>query len=257
MSFCSATANIATDAQMNSGYPPNKSIMPASGSLGIDARDATTGRILPPKLNTIYDGLVASGRLVSGSQFKTQLDTIRSKQDDATKAKGRDQVQKLLDELPNKELQTMRDLKDEYCFTFVRYKYALNQMFTNLTAGSTAGTLSADKQATIQRYLGKSKEYNVKLNDLIQVSNFLASKRASDSSEQSDKVNALNTEITSTFDTLKQHQQILSSENATADLRKRMTEFSEEKNRSANNLLQLYGVLNIVAIGLLLYIYRS
>ena len=106
-------------------------------------------------------------------------------------------------------------------------------------------------------YLGKSKEYNVKLNDLIQVSNFLASKRASDSSEQSDKVNALNTEITSTFDTLKQHQQILSSENATADLRKRMTEFSEEKNRSANNLLQLYGVLNIVAIGLLLYIYRS
>jgi capsule polysaccharide export protein KpsE/RkpR len=126
-----------------------------------------------------------------------------------------------------------------------------------LTAGSTAGTLSADKQATIQMYLGKSKEYNVKLNDLIQVSNFLASKRASDSSEQSDKVNALNTEITSTFDTLKQHQQILSSENATADLRKRMTEFSEEKNRSANNLLQLYGVLNIVAIGLLLYIYRS
>jgi capsule polysaccharide export protein KpsE/RkpR len=130
-------------------------------------------------------------------------------------------------------------------------------MFTNLTAGSTAGTLTADKQATIQMYLGKSKEYNVKLNDLIQVSNFLASKRASDSSEQSDKVNALNTEITSTFDTLKQHQQILSSENATADLRQRMTEFSEEKNRSANNLLQLYGVLNIVAIGLLLYIYRS
>jgi hypothetical protein len=120
MSFCSATANIATDAQLNIGYPPNKSIMPASGSLGIDARDATTGRILPPKLNTIYDSLVASGRLVSGSQFKTQLDTIRSKQDDSTKAKGRDQVQKLLDELPNKELQTMRDLKDEYCFTFVR-----------------------------------------------------------------------------------------------------------------------------------------
>jgi capsule polysaccharide export protein KpsE/RkpR len=130
-------------------------------------------------------------------------------------------------------------------------------MFTNLTAGSTAGTLTADKQATIQMYLGKSKEYNVKLNDLIQVSNFLASKRASDSSEQSDQVNALNTEITSTFDTLKQHQQILTSENATADLRQRMTEFSEEKNRSANNLLQLYGVLNIVAIGLLLYIYRS
>jgi hypothetical protein len=106
-------------------------------------------------------------------------------------------------------------------------------------------------------YLAKSKEFNIKLNDLIQISNYIASKRASDASEQSDKVNALNTEISSTFDVLKQHQQILSSENATADLRKRMVEFSEEKNRSANNLLQLYGALNIVAIGLLLYIYRS
>jgi hypothetical protein len=257
MSFCSTTANITSDAQMNTGYPPNKSIMPASGSLGIDARDPTTGRILPPKMQTIYDALVASGHLVSGSQFKTQLDTIRSKQDDKSKAKGRDQVQKLLDDLPNKELQTMKDLKEEYCFTFVRYSYALNQMFTQLTASSTAGSLPADKQATIQMYLAKSKEFNIKLNDLIQISNFIASKRASDASEQSDKVNALNTEISSTFDVLKQHQQILSSENATADLRKRMVEFSEEKNRSANNLLQLYGALNIVAIGLLLYIYRS
>lgn len=257
MSFCSVTASITTDAQMNTGYPPNKSILPASGSLGVDARDATTGRILPAKLNIIYDGLVASGRLISGSQFKTQLDEIRSKQNDATKAKGRDEVQQILDELPAKELQTMQDLKEEYCFTFVRYKYALNQMFSNLTAGSTAGTLTAEKQAAIQMYLAKSKDFNIKLNDLIQVSNFLASKRASDSSEQSDQINSLNTEISSTFDTLKQHQEILSSETATADLRQRMTEFSEEKNRSANNLLQLYGALNIVAIGLLLYIYRS
>jgi len=151
----------------------------------------------------------------------------------------------------------MKDLKEEYCFTFVRYSYALNQMFTQLTGASTASSLPANKQATIQMYLAKSKEFNIKLNDLIQVSNFIASKRASDASEQSDKVNALNTEISSTFDVLKQHQQILSSENATADLRKRMVEFSEEKNRSANNLLQLYGALNIVAIGLLLYIYRS
>ena len=242
---------------MNTGYPPNKSILPASGSLGIDARDATTGRILPQRLNTIYDGLVSTGRLVSGSQFKAQLDMIRTKQDEATKATGRDQVQKLLDEFPTKELQTMKDLKDEYCFTFVRYTYALNQMFTNLTSSSTSGALTPDKQAILQKYLGKAKEFNIKLNDLIQVSNFIASKRASDASEQSDKVNALNTEISSTFDILKQHQQILSSENATADLRKRMVEFSEEKNRSANNLLQLYGALNIIAIGLLLYIYRS
>jgi len=257
MSFCSATTAIATDDQMNTAYPAIKSILPAPGSLGVDSRDATTGRILPPKLNIIYDGLVSSGRLVSGSQFKTQLDTIKSKQDDDTKAKGRDQVQKILDELPNKELQTMQDLKDEYCFTFVRYSYALNQLFSLLTSSATAGNLPADKQSAIQRYLTKAKELNIKLNDLIQVSNFLASKRVSDTSEQSDRVNSLNTDIASTFDTLKQHEKILSSEMATSELRQRMTEYSQEKNKSASNLLQLYGVLNIVAIGLLLYIYRS
>jgi hypothetical protein len=257
MSFCSETANITSDAEMNVGYPPNKSIMSTTGLLGTDARDSTTGRILSSKMPTIYDGLVASGRLISGSQFKTQLDTIRTKQNDATKAKGRDQVQQVLDDLPDKELQTMKDLKEEYCFTYVRYKYALNQMFTKITGASTAASLPPEQQGAIQMYLAKSKEFNIKLNDLIQISNFIASKRASDASEQSDKVNALNTEISSTFDTLKQHERILASENSTADLRKRMVEFSEEKNRSANNLLQLYGALNIIAIGLLLYIYRS
>jgi hypothetical protein len=40
-------------------------------------------------------------------------------------------------------------------------------------------------------------------------------------------------------------------------LRKDMLSFTEEKNRAANSLLALYGFLNLTAIGLLIYIYRS
>ena len=40
-------------------------------------------------------------------------------------------------------------------------------------------------------------------------------------------------------------------------LRKDMLVYSEEKNRAATSLLALYGFLNLTAVGLLIYIYRS
>ena len=40
-------------------------------------------------------------------------------------------------------------------------------------------------------------------------------------------------------------------------LRKDMLNYSEEKNRAATSLLALYGFLNLTAVGVLIYIYRS
>jgi hypothetical protein len=40
-------------------------------------------------------------------------------------------------------------------------------------------------------------------------------------------------------------------------LRKDMLDYSQDKNRSATSLLALYGFLNLTAVGLLIYIYRS
>ena len=255
MSFCQVTT-ISTDAQMNAAFPPAgskaKSVLPITG-LSRDANDRLTGT----SLQIIYDALISQKRLTSGAEFKVKLEEIRSKQNAQTKEKGREQVQKILEDLPTSELTTMNDLKDEFCYTYSRYKYALDQLFTKLTETSTSGTVTEDQKRTINTYLTKAREFNTKLNDLIQVSNFLSSKRVSDASEQSAEVNALNNNISSTFSTLQSHHAILQKENSEADLRKRMVEYTQEKNRSTQNLLQLYGVLNIVAIGLLLYIYRS
>ena len=49
----------------------------------------------------------------------------------------------------------------------------------------------------------------------------------------------------------------LESDGAAADLRKRMVEYTKEKNRATNNLLTLYAVLNIVAIGVLVTLSRT
>lgn len=255
MSFCPAST-ISTDTQMNTNFPPSgsnaKSVLPTTGL----SRDAN-GRLTGTSLQIIYDALISQKRLTSGTEFKAKLEEIRSKQNKTTKEQGREQVQKILEDLPTSELTTMNDLKDEFCFTYVRYKYALDQLFTKLTQTSTSGTVTQDQKTAINMYLGKARDFNIKLNDLIQISNFLASKRVSDASTQSAEVNALNNSISATFSTLQSHHAILQKENSEADLRKRMVEFTQEKNRSTQNLLQLYGVLNIVAIGLLLYIYRS
>lgn len=255
MSFCQVTT-ISTDIQMNTSFPPSgskaKSVLPTTG-LSRDANDRLTGT----SLQIVYDALISQKRLTSGAEFKVKLEEIRSKQNAKTKEKGREQVQKILEDLPTSELTTMNDLKEEFCYTYARYKYALDKLFTKLTETSTSGTVTEDQKRSINTYLAKAREFNTKLNDLIQVSNFLSSKRVTDASEQSSEVNALNNSISSTFTTLQNHQAILQKENSEADLRKRMVEYTQEKNRSTQNLLQLYGVLNIVAIGLLLYIYRS
>ena len=41
------------------------------------------------------------------------------------------------------------------------------------------------------------------------------------------------------------------------DLRKDMMDYGKEKNRAASNLLGVYAFLNLSAIGILIYLFRS
>jgi SMC interacting uncharacterized protein involved in chromosome segregation len=114
-----------------------------------------------------------------------------------------------------------------------------------------------DKESTIEEIKKDPEKFYNTLCDLIQIVNFIAQKRSTEMRDQNTEINEMNTNLQSTFDTLQSHNQLLNSETSVADLRKRMVEFTEEKNRSALNLLSLYGFLNLVAIGLLFYIARS
>ena len=151
----------------------------------------------------------------------------------------------------------MNDLQSEFCYYYVRYKYSLNKLFDAIVATSTGSTLTDAQKNDIQSKLDKAKGFNQKLNDLVQVSNFIAKKRADEMGTQNQAINGLNSDITTTFNKLKANNDMLKREDAVAELRKRMTEFSQEKNLSANNLLALYGFLNLVSLGLLFYIYRK
>ena len=71
------------------------------------------------------------------------------------------------------------------------------------------------------------------------------------------QVNQFLSNINSNTQTLITNGRELSGADANSNLRKRMLEFSEEKNNYANQLLTMYGAANFIALGLLFYIYKS
>lgn len=249
MSFCGTSGIITSDAQLST--PFQGSILPAVGSGRITGGELK-GRLTEEKLSQIYDTLVSQGSLLSNTAYKQELARLSD-----MKNTNAAQAQAILDNLGQKETATMNKIQQEYCYNYFRYKYSLETLFDKLVATSKDTSLTQDARNDIQSKLNRAKEYNERLNDIIQITNYIAQTRSREMTQQNTEINSLNSSIKSTFDTLQNHSKILNSETSVTDLRKRMVEFTEEKNRSATNLLSLYGFLNLVAIGLLFYIARS
>lgn len=208
------------------------------------------GRIATTTLNSIYNTLVSTGRLTSAQKVVEDLNKIPNA--------SRADVQKLVStEAMAAETKTLDNLKIEFCYNYRRYEEILNNLFNTIANTSASGSLTDAQKATINTAISQASTVNSRLNDLIQITNFITERKAQETTSANTAINRLNQEISTTFGALQNHKKILESQNSTAELRKRMAEFSTEKNRAASNLLGLYGFLNLVALGLLFYIYRT
>jgi hypothetical protein len=247
--LCGTSGIVNSEAQLST--PFTGSILPAIGAGRIDSGELK-GRLTAQKLEDIYNTLVQQGDLVSNTAYKQELARLGNMR--TTNAAG---AQTILDTLGQKETATMRKIQDEYCFYYFRYKFTLETLFDKLVVTSKASSLNDTDRQDIQSKLNRARTFNEKLNDLIQITNYIAEKRASEMRQQTSEINSMNSGLAATFTTLQSHRKLLNSETSVQDLRKRMVEFTEEKNRSAMNLLSLFGFMNLVAIGLLFYIARS
>jgi hypothetical protein len=248
MAFCAASTfpPITTDSQAN---------LPYTGSILSNGARDNAGLLTDDALESIYKNLANSGKIVSLEIYNANINN------DITKG-TRETSKVMLDNLGKKEDNFMNAVKSEYCYYYTRYKYSLNMLFQSIVSTSTGVQITDAKKTEIQGKLDAAKSFNQKLNDLVQITNKIAKKRADEmatinGASNTDGINALNVSITNTFNQLRSNNEVLKKEDAVAELRKRMTEFSQEKNLSANNLLALYGFLNLVSIGLLFYIYRK
>lgn len=155
----------------------------------------------------------------------------------------------------NKQKALLLTIHDEYCFYDSRYKYALEKLLTNIQKAYESG--STENKSVIDSYLEATQKLNQRLNDLSQVANAISEDMMKTNTRMHSEIAKFHKDISKKHQALKEHNKILSSQEATVKLNKEMVKFTEEKARYTNNLLKTYSFLNIVALGLLVYVYRS
>lgn len=149
-------------------------------------------------------------------------------------------------------------LQYEFCFWVKVYSVLLGDYVTVQNKVTTTTGFTAPAQTELQRRLvNLLNAVNLRLSDLTEISNYVAQQQSASLATMNTNVNKFLTDIQKNTVKLDKNSKELSGSDANSILRKRMLEFSEEKNNYANQLLTLYGAANFIALGLLFYIYRS
>lgn len=151
--------------------------------------------------------------------------------------------------------ELLKNINVEYLFYESRYKTALNNLFNTIREGYLNNT--ADIQYVIQSKLAISQNLNKKLNDLTQIINGVTEDMLASTSDLEGKIKAFDKQNKEHQIKLQEQNKIITSSQATTELNKQMVKYTEQKAKYSNNLLGLYSFLNVVALGLLVYVYKS
>jgi hypothetical protein len=155
---------------------------------------------------------------------------------------------------PAKDFATKADslrksMQAEYCWYYNRYIWSLTQV---LTAASQSGGV-VDPQMK-----NNTATLNNKLNGILLVMKSSVNSRMNTlKGYYEGDINSQNGKLDTARQRLKNQSQILQNNDLQSDVQTAMIEYSIEKNSSSRNLLAVYGFMNIVAVGLLFYLYTN
>ena len=157
-----------------------------------------------------------------------------------------------------KQTELIGNLKTEYCHYYSRYKYSLYRLF-KLIESSCITQSTKDEKSMMQwtKYISDIKELNVKMNVLIQIISSITDESLKSSTPMENEIKDFDKNIKETQLKLLEQNKIISSNQAITKLNKEMVKYTEEKGRYTDNLLKMYSVLNVVVLGLLVYVYKS
>lgn len=220
-----------TDTELNAIYSPSTggNLLPSTPFSSTD-RDAS-GNLIAAAVTRVVTSLKTGGILPAPSPANTYAE---------------------------RRATFVANVKNEYCFYEQRYMYALKQLFAAIRADtanrtSSSSTVSAD----VSKYLALCQTLNTKVNDLLSIIAGITSELSSRSDALQLEMENIHAELQTQKAGLEKQAKILSSTEGTATIEKQMVKYSEEKARRANNLLNIYSALNLVALGLLVYVYRA
>jgi hypothetical protein len=189
---------------------------------------------------------------VPGKQYK-----IITSQADLTTGLTGDVAQKKI----SVSYDLLYSLQYEFCYYAKLYKTLLSDYITiqNTTASDAGGATFTPtmKDNLIKTVINNLNAANLRLKDITEICTIISSRQSADLATMNTSVNRFLSNITANSRTLRENATTLSSKDMESRLRSRMIEYSDEKNAYANQLLAMYGFANLIAVGLLFYIYKS
>jgi hypothetical protein len=163
---------------------------------------------------------------------------------DGLKSRGTDPT----DAETKQRLQT--ELLSLLCSTNQQYQFLLNELYRRVSA----------HEAIKDSFINTIREKNLFMTDIIVISRHIGGLKTHDTNTpfiegwqntpSSASTAAMNTSLT---EKLARERAALDSRSY-EDLRKHMVVITSEKNKVASNYLGLYGFLNLVAVGMILYV---
>lgn len=149
------------------------------------------------------------------------------------------------------DIELYSKLQTEYCYYEQRYKYAFKK-FLKLATGSN----DSDNRVA-QTMIQTAKRLNMRLNSVLEVMNYLAAARVPIIDELKSDINTKNGSINEKLERLRIGYDMLTRDNAIILAQKEMVRYTEEKNNYNTNLITAWAAANVIALGVIFYVYRN
>ena len=172
----------------------------------------------------------------------TLTDDARTMIIDGLKSRGVDVTD------PAMKKKLIDDLMGLLCSVNKQYQFLLKELFTRVASGA---------QGPTEAFLNNIKEKNLFMLDTLSISRHIAGITSTGTSFIEGWQNSVSTESVNKFEHFTSD---LAADRAALDsgsyleMRKHMVQLTSEKNKVASNNLGMYGFLNLVAIGLIIYV---
>jgi|LauGreDrversion4_2_1035121.scaffolds.fasta_scaffold43635_4 hypothetical protein len=222
---------MAIDASnLKTPYSSDKSILPDIG------KDDTTNR---------RNGLLTDTAITNHITTKLQANNILPKDNDVP-AKYNEKMDKFI-----------KYAKEEYTYYYERYKYALSILFTKIIDTYRTPPTTTAVPAAVQTALDDVAAVNLKLNDILSVVQTVSTNMHNAAVATNTQVTEMMKTMLENKDKMEKQGNMIRSNQASSNIQKEMVKYTEEKARYNDNLLKVYSFLNIVALGVLLYVYKA
>jgi len=222
---------MAIDASnLKTPYSSDKTILPDIG------KDDATNR---------SNGLLTNTAITNHITTKLQANNILPKDNDVP-AKYNEKMDKFI-----------KYAKDEYTYYYERYKFALSILFTKIIDTYRTPPTTTAVPAAVQTALDDVAAVNLKLNDILSVVQTVSTNMHTAAVATNTKVTEMMKTMLENKDKMEKQGNMIRSNQASSNIQKEMVKYTEEKARYNDNLLKVYSFLNIVALGVLLYVYKA